>query len=145
MKYFSPNALKTLRIKRGVTQDQLADVVGVAQQTVAKWESRKRSPGLDTIVKLSNYFNVSLDYLLGRSSNPNFEYRLGTSEAELVEDYRAVDDEKKKCLLYFADFLKTQKLTSIGGNIGIQHQTSKSIMSVGGEHVQNTINNEGSE
>ncbi|MBR2181532.1 MAG: helix-turn-helix transcriptional regulator, partial [Oscillospiraceae bacterium] len=59
--------LKKLRENKGISQSQLASDLGISQGTVGNWESGIREPSFETISKLAKYFNVSVDYLLGRS------------------------------------------------------------------------------
>lgn len=54
-----------LRMSFGWTQVQLAQKLGVTKQTVSNWENDNIQPSIDMLVKLSNIFNVSTDYLLG--------------------------------------------------------------------------------
>ncbi len=56
--------IQTLRKAKGISQEQLADKIGVSRQAVSKWESEQSSPDLDKIILLSDYFEVSTDYLL---------------------------------------------------------------------------------
>lgn len=58
--------LKELRDKKGLSQAELASVIGVAQQTVASWEKEKSSPNYDILQNIADYFNVTTDYLFGR-------------------------------------------------------------------------------
>lgn len=53
-----------LRKARGITQEELAEVIGVSRQAVSKWESEQSAPDLDKIVALSEYFGVTTDYIL---------------------------------------------------------------------------------
>ena len=62
--------LKELREQTGYSQYSFASVFGVAQSTVGGWEAGKREPNIDTLCRLAEFFNVSLDYLLGRVDNP---------------------------------------------------------------------------
>lgn len=62
--------LKALRIQNGVTQRAIAKGVGISEGTVQKFEYGIAKPKLDTTMRLADYFNVSLDYLVGRSNNP---------------------------------------------------------------------------
>lgn len=62
--------LKTLREKRGLGREQLAERLGLSYHAIAKYETGKRSPDQETILKIADYFNVSVDYLLGRSDDP---------------------------------------------------------------------------
>lgn len=59
-----------LRKKKGWSQEQLADRVGVSRQSVSKWESGNAMPDLDKIVVLSRIFNVTTDYLLKDDVSP---------------------------------------------------------------------------
>ena len=56
--------IQTLRKSRGISQEELADKIGVSRQAVSKWESEQSSPDLEKIILLSDYFNVTTDYLL---------------------------------------------------------------------------------
>lgn len=58
--------LRELRIESGLSQQELAKIVGKSQQAVNLWEKGVNDPGLDSLVKLANFFKVSADYLLGR-------------------------------------------------------------------------------
>ncbi len=60
--------LKELREKAHISQVQLAKAIGVAQSTVAMWESGKSSPEYNTLIKISDYFAVGIDFLAGKSS-----------------------------------------------------------------------------
>ena len=53
-----------LRTELGMTQEKLADAIGVSRQAVQKWESGVAVPDLEKLIKLSKYFNVSLDALV---------------------------------------------------------------------------------
>ena len=59
--------LKRLRIDNRLSQRQLGEALGVCNQTVSFWETGSREPDLDTVRKIAEYFDVSCDFLLGRS------------------------------------------------------------------------------
>ena len=63
--------LKTIRAKNGISQATLATKLSVAQPTVASWEINRTSPPPEIITQLAKYFNVTTDYLLGNSPNPD--------------------------------------------------------------------------
>ena len=63
--------LKTLRKESGLTQVQFAAEMSVASGTVAMWETKKREPSFEALVKIADYFGVTLDYLLGRVDRPD--------------------------------------------------------------------------
>ena len=56
--------IQQLRKQKGISQEELADRVGVSRQAVSKWESAQSVPDLDKILLLSDYFEVTTDYLL---------------------------------------------------------------------------------
>jgi len=70
--------LKLLRKKHGYTQVSLAETLGVSKGTVAMWETRKRTPDFETLIKLSDLFDVRTDYILGKSND--------ASSAKLSDD-----------------------------------------------------------
>lgn len=57
--------LRNLRLAKGMTQGDLAGLTGVSQQAVGLWEKGLSSPDYDNLVRLSKFYNVSTDYLLG--------------------------------------------------------------------------------
>lgn len=58
--------IKDLRLEKNLSQQNLADELGVTKVSICGYENGKRIPSLDTFISLSNYFKVSTDYLLGR-------------------------------------------------------------------------------
>lgn len=67
---------KALRKERSLSQEQLAEICEVSRQTVSKWESGVMMPEIEKMIILSNYFDVSLDYLLKSDAD---EYPKATS------------------------------------------------------------------
>jgi transcriptional regulator with XRE-family HTH domain len=63
--------LKTLREENKVTQEHLAEYLGVGRPTVAGYETKGKQPSYEILDKIANYFNVSVDYLLGRTDIKN--------------------------------------------------------------------------
>ena len=58
--------LRSLRLSENISQNKLGENLGVCNQTVSFWEIGKREPDLDTLLKIAEYFNVSVDFLLGK-------------------------------------------------------------------------------
>lgn len=58
--------LKELRLEKGVSRRHFADALYVSERLISYWENGKRECDFDTLIKIANYFNCSLDYLLGR-------------------------------------------------------------------------------
>lgn len=65
-----PDRLKTLYLSNGYSQTQLADLIGVSQQTISRWVTGKFQPDIDQLIACAKLFNVSVDYLVGISDNP---------------------------------------------------------------------------
>ncbi|MBR6484718.1 MAG: helix-turn-helix transcriptional regulator [Clostridiales bacterium] len=56
--------IQALRKAKGMSQEQLADAVGVSRQAVSKWESEQTIPDIDKVVAMSELFDVTTDYIL---------------------------------------------------------------------------------
>lgn len=57
--------LKKLRNEYNISQQQLADVIGVSQQSINKYENHNIEPDIETLKTMAKYFNTSIDYLVG--------------------------------------------------------------------------------
>ena len=85
---FSQN-LQKIRSEKNLSQEQLADKIGVSRQTISAWESGKASPELDKITAISKLFSVSIDELVGeiKTEASNFdkkEYEKNYSKIALL-------------------------------------------------------------
>ena len=78
-----PEKLCALRKKSGLSQEQLAEALNVSRQAISKWEGGSATPESDKLLALSNYFDVSLDYLL-KDISPD------AAPTEAQEDHRTV-------------------------------------------------------
>lgn len=91
------NKIKELRRKRGVTQEQLANAVGISFQAVSKWENNIALPDITLMPLLANFFAVSMDEL--------FDFNLEEMEKEIEKivdeayKYRESNPEKSKSIL----------------------------------------------
>ena len=56
--------IQSLRKSKGISQEELADKIGVSRQAVSKWESEQSLPDMEKVILLSDYFEVTTDYLL---------------------------------------------------------------------------------
>ncbi len=66
--------LKYLREKRGISQLKLAMDLGMNQNSISRYETGAREADYSSLIKFADYFNVSIDYLLERTDNPNINY-----------------------------------------------------------------------
>ncbi len=62
--------LKEIRKAKGISQLKLAIEMNTNQNTISRYETGEREPGLTELIKLADYFDVSVDYLLERTDNP---------------------------------------------------------------------------
>ena len=62
--------LKELRKKKDISQLRLATDLDTTQNTISRYETGEREPGIDELIKIADYFNVSVDYLIGRTDDP---------------------------------------------------------------------------
>ena len=79
--------LRALREQRGLRQEDIGKVINVGKSAVSQWESGARIPDLETVNRLSSYFGVSVDYLLGRTDSretPQHD-KINTSADEVTE------------------------------------------------------------
>lgn len=60
--------LRELRKQRGISQNELSKHIGVSKSSVNMYERDEREPGFETLEAIADFFNVNMDYLLGRSS-----------------------------------------------------------------------------
>lgn len=65
--------LKELREAKHLSQVRLAMDLHLSQNSISRYENIEREAGYETLILIADYFHVSLDYLLGRTNNPNSE------------------------------------------------------------------------
>ena len=85
MNIVTANKLYELRKKSGLSQEELAEKIGVSRQAVSKWERAETSPDTDNLIALANLYNVSLDELIGKEEVNN---------KKILEDKKDFDEEK---------------------------------------------------
>lgn len=104
--------LKALRKDKGISQQQVADQLGITRQAYNNYEAGKRKPDTDMLLALSAFFKVSTDYILGKSDDPDSGTSYETplilkSQQALLDIMEGLSDEKKERLLELAEMLKT--------------------------------------
>ena len=62
--------LREIRKARGISQLKLALDLNMNQNTISRYETGEREPGISDLIKIADYFDVSVDYLIGRGENP---------------------------------------------------------------------------
>ena len=86
-----------LREENGIKQSKLAEILNLKPSAISKYETGLTQPGIPTIIKIAEIFNVSVDYLLGVSSikNPYTKENFSPQEAEIITRYRKLSKENK--------------------------------------------------
>lgn len=87
------NRLKTLRIKKKLTQQQLADLLGLTKSVISAYENGLRYPAYDVLIKIARIFKVSTDFLLG-------------VEIKREIDTSGLTDEQVEALIVLIDTIK---------------------------------------
>lgn len=100
--------LKTLRDEAGLSQRQLAEIIGVSQQSINKYENHNIEPDIDTLIRIADYFNTSVDYLIGhaeirRKIEYTVAFELNRQERYLVEAFRKLNAKQKNSILTVID------------------------------------------
>ena len=62
--------LRKIRKEKGISQIKLALDLNTSQNTISRYETGEREPGINELIKIADYFDVSVDYLLERTTNP---------------------------------------------------------------------------
>lgn len=65
--------LKEIRKSKGITQLKLAMDLNTNQNTISRYETGEREPSLSELIKIADYFHISIDYLLERTDNPRMQ------------------------------------------------------------------------
>lgn len=65
--------LKEIRKSKSISQLKLAMDLNMNQNTISRYETGQREPSINELIKIADYFNVSVDYLLERTNNPNMQ------------------------------------------------------------------------
>lgn len=66
------NVFKKLRIAKGLTQDELASKLNISRSRIGMYETGAREPDFDTLEMIADFFNVDIDYLLGRNKKTTY-------------------------------------------------------------------------
>ncbi len=98
------SVIRELRKKRNLSMKELGKLIGVSESTISLYENGKRQPDYETLIKISNFFGVSVDYLLGqKSDSTNRDTTFTNNEKRLIEKYRLLDDYGQKAVNHMLD------------------------------------------
>ena len=105
------NRLKALRLEKNMLQKELALYLRVSTGTVCNYENNVHFPGEDTLNRLADLFNVSLDYLLGRTNSRqgiailNQEICAGFLLGDLIDEIVSLDSQKQNQVRQYTEYL----------------------------------------
>lgn len=102
------NRLKLLREEKNLLQEELGKVIGVSGRAIGNYEKGTRDMSTEIVIKLANFFNVSTDYLLGKSNERNQKNDINSELIKIglsLKDYNPPTAEQKKQIEEFAKFV----------------------------------------
>lgn len=105
--------IREIRKKCGLTMKELGERVGVSESAISQYETGKRQPDYETLLKIADYFNVSVDYLLGQETEkapePEEQKPLSREQIKFAlfgEDAPSIPEEKLDEVLRYAEIIK---------------------------------------
>lgn len=104
--------LRTLRTSKGLSQKQLADIISVSQQSINKYENHNVEPDIETLIEFADFFNTSVDYLIGHTDIEHKiesvrPFDLNSDESALIAKYRLLSAKKKESIHIIIDNYNT--------------------------------------
>lgn len=95
--------LKLLRISKGLSQQKLAEIFHLSQQSIWKYENDLAQPDFEVLVKLANYFDTSVDFLISNATDPHkyenlTEVHLTEQELGVLRMYRSVPEPIRQAI-----------------------------------------------
>lgn len=103
MNQFAERLRKT-RMEKKITQRQLSKHLGFGATAIVNYESGRNEPAIDTLIKLAEYFGVSVGYLIGSEKDALQKSLLTQQQRELLTAFSKLSQKQRDLLL---DFLKT--------------------------------------
>ena len=107
--------LKELRTRDDISQAKFAKEVGFSQSAIASWENETREPGINALIKIAQYFNTSVDYLVGLptvTSQTEKPTDFSADELNLINQYRLLQTGYQTLNAKQIDFLLEQQKAS---------------------------------
>lgn len=97
-----PN-LKVLRREKGISQQTLADVLGISQQSINNYENKTIEPDIDMLKQMADYFGTTIDYITGYANtrypvDNTAAYHLNADEGNLINQFRALSPKERACV-----------------------------------------------
>ena len=129
--------IKQLRKKKGISQSELAEVIGVKNNTVSTWERGTRKPDFEALNLLSDYFEVSFEYILGSSDKEEARVKPTQNELDQLALSALADDLYDNMKKYCQLSTKSQKM--IDALINATYQMEKQDGELEGDSLRITI------
>ena len=129
--------IKQLRKKKGISQSELAEVIGVKNNTVSTWERGTRKPDFEALNLLSDYFEVSFEYILGSSDKEEARVKPTQDELDQLALSALADDLYDNMKKYCQLSTKSQKM--IDALINATYQMEKQDGEMKGDTFRVTI------
>lgn len=106
--------LKLLRNQKGLSQQKLADILHISQQSVYKYENDITSPDIETLKNIADFFETSIDYIVGYTDlphkiEPTIEVSLNKDEADLINKYKQLSPKRRAVLHSLIDSYNDNK------------------------------------
>ena len=128
------NNIAVLRKKKGITQEELANELGVSAQAVSKWENNSSCPDVSLLTKIADYFGVSVDALLRTQEDDIVDL------AEEKEDNVKPDDKKNIVIKIMLPFKFVKLGLNIGTMFGLDKDISSKIVTLAESNVTDIVN-----
>ena len=95
--------LKLLRNQRGLSQQKLADILHISQQSVYEYENDITSPDIETLKNIADFFETSIDYVVGYTElphkiEPTVKLSLNQDEAKLIQKYQNLSPKRRSVI-----------------------------------------------
>ncbi len=99
------NRLKDLRVKKNVTQDDMAELLNIKRQTYSAYERGVSFPDVNALLKMAKFFGVSVDYLLENETKTADGQSLDADKLEYIRLVEAMTEDERKKLIDYAELL----------------------------------------
>lgn len=100
--------LKLLRTQKGLSQQKLADILHTSQQSIYKYENNITTPDIETLKRIADFFETSIDYIVGYTElphkiEPTVDMTLNHDEMALIEKYRNLSPKRRSVIHLLID------------------------------------------
>lgn len=102
--------LKLLRREKGISQQILAEALGISQQSINNYENKTIEPDIDMLKSMADYFGTTIDYITGYANtrypiDNTSAYHLNADEGDLITKYRTLTPKERACVAQVVETL----------------------------------------